>query len=129
VRLGSPGALLGLPAITVLQQNEAGFVRHRLCAPIATVTDSTSWPSTLEINVPAVGFEALGRIVSEPILHLPSMEIFVMEESRTRPARSRGARLGKVDRPLRRQQNSIDGEVKDWFRDDTPKRFEATAGT
>ena len=44
--------------------------------------------------------------------------------SRTRPA-ARGHAQARQAHRLRRQRHLIDGHVKGWFTDDTPKRFEA----
>ena len=45
-----------------------------------------------------------------------------------RPARSQGPGSGKLICLYDDNGISIDGEVKDWFTDDTPARFRALAG-
>ena len=49
----------------------------------------------------------------------------LMEESRMRPALAGTWQLGKLICLYDDNGISIDGEVKDWFTDDTPARFRA----
>ena len=66
VRLGG-AALFGAPLpIDGLAADQRRPVGRRCACAIAASTASTSWPSTFGDHVPAVGLEALRRVVGEP---------------------------------------------------------------
>src|SRR5206468_5908383 len=70
VRLGRPGALGGSLADHGVAADEAGFVRYRLRGSDRAVNRFDVVAVDVGDHVPAVGFEALGRVVSEPTLYL-----------------------------------------------------------
>ena len=82
----------------VLQQISVGRSVCALAAAIAASTACGSWPSTLRHDVPAVGLEALRRVVGEPAVHfaVDGNAVVVVERDQLAELERAGERAGLV---------------------------------
>ncbi len=98
VRLRRAGARRGPLADHCFAADEAGFVRHRLCGSDRAIDRFDVVAVDVGDHVPAIGFEALGRVVSEPALDLAVNGdlVVVVERDELAQAERSGERAGLV---------------------------------